>query len=97
MANPYRVLDVPDGADDQEVRAAYLALVRRFPPERAPEEFGRLRAAYAALRDARSRLRFFLFEPSAGESIDEWLEELRCETNGSRLSLEKLRRAARGG
>jgi curved DNA-binding protein CbpA len=95
MANPYRVLGVPRDAGDEAVRDAYLSLVRRFPPERAPETFQRVQTAYAVLKDERSRLRFRLFEPADGESIDEWIEEIRCETWKQRLSLEKLRAAFR--
>jgi curved DNA-binding protein CbpA len=95
MANPYRVLGVPRDAGDEAVRDAYLSLVRRFPPERAPEAFQRVQAAYAAHKDERSRLRFRLFEPADGESLEEWMEEIRCETGSQRLSLEKLRAAFR--
>ena len=91
MANPYKVLEVGPEAGDEEIRAKYHALLRRFPPEREPDAFGRIQKAYEAVRDVRSRLRFLLFEPSGGESFEEWIEEVRCETAASRLSLERIR------
>lgn len=61
IQNPFEVLGIADGADDGQVRAAYLAKVREFPPDRAPEEFEKVRDAYALLRDERSRIRYRLF------------------------------------
>jgi len=37
MRDPFTVLGVDDAADDAEIRRRYLALVRDFPPDRAPE------------------------------------------------------------
>jgi curved DNA-binding protein CbpA len=56
MREPFTVLGVTDDADDAEIRHRYLALVRKFPPDRAPERFQELRAAYDALSDERKRL-----------------------------------------
>lgn len=91
MANPYDVLGVPPHADDAAIRRSYLALVRKFPPERAPDEFRRIQAAYDAVRDLRSRLRYFLFAPSRGESLDSWIAELRSESASERWTLDRIR------
>ena len=56
MRDPFTVLGVADDAGDTEIRRRYLALVREFPPDRAPERFQELRAAYEALSDERKRL-----------------------------------------
>jgi curved DNA-binding protein CbpA len=56
MRDPFTALGVADDADDAEIRQRYLALVREFPPDRAPERFQELRAAYDALSDERKRL-----------------------------------------
>lgn len=56
MRDPFTVLGVADDADDAEIRQRYLVLVREFPPDRAPERFQELRAAYDALSDERKRL-----------------------------------------
>ncbi len=92
MPDPYNVLGVSPCADDAEIRQSYLALVRRFPPERAPDEFRRIQGAYEAVKDLRSRLRYFLFEPSRGETLEEWVAQLRAENAGARWSLERVRR-----
>lgn len=51
----YERLGVAREASGDEVKRAYRALVRVYPPERAPEEFKRIREAYETLSDARSR------------------------------------------
>ena len=56
MRDPFAVLGVGESADDAEIRRRYLALVRDFPPDRAPDRFREYRAAYEALSDERGRL-----------------------------------------
>ena len=62
-----QVLGVPENATDEEIRAAYLKKVKEHPPERAPEEFERIRDAYETLRDPRKRTQDMLLasDPSA--------------------------------
>ena len=55
-SNPYEILGVPAAATDAEVKAAYLAAVRAHPPEREPEAFKSIRAAYEQLRTPERRL-----------------------------------------
>jgi curved DNA-binding protein CbpA len=62
MSDPYLTLGVGPDADDAAVHAAYLAAVKRFPPDRDPERFQVLRAAYEALRTRRARLAQALFD-----------------------------------
>lgn len=62
MSDPYRVLGVPVTADDQAIRAAYLALIRDYPPERDRRRFERVRSAYEAISSARGRLAHALFD-----------------------------------
>lgn len=59
--DPFELLGIPRDADDEAVRAAYLAKVRESPPDRSPELFEKLRAAYEKLRDPRARIRHRLF------------------------------------
>ena len=58
---PEDILGISAASTDEEIRAAYLAQVKRHPPEREPERFEEIRDAYAALRDTRGRLRRALF------------------------------------
>lgn len=62
--NPFAVLGIDETADDAAVRAAYLAAVRRSPPDRDPEGFRRVRDAYEAVRDEERRLALRLFGPA---------------------------------
>lgn len=64
--NPFDVLGVPVDADDRTVRAAYLALVKRYPPERYPERHMAINTAYQALKDENSRLQYLLFDTQPG-------------------------------
>ena len=65
MRDPFTILGVADDADDGEIRRRYLALVRESPPDRAPERFQELRAAYDALSDERKRLETKLLHTNA--------------------------------
>jgi curved DNA-binding protein CbpA len=49
--DPYAVLRVAPDATPEEIRQAWLAGIRRSPPDRDPEAFGKLREAYDFLRD----------------------------------------------
>jgi curved DNA-binding protein CbpA len=60
-ADPFAILGVAQDADDDAVRARYLALVREHSPERDPEHFAVIRSAYEVLRTRRDRLRRRLF------------------------------------
>ena len=54
--DPFAALGLRRGASDAEIRQAYFALVRAHPPERDPETFKRIRAAYERVRDPEQRL-----------------------------------------
>jgi curved DNA-binding protein CbpA len=53
--DPYAVLELTRTATPAEIKQAYFAQVRAHPPERAPELFKRIRAAYERLRDPERR------------------------------------------
>jgi curved DNA-binding protein CbpA len=54
--DPYEVLGIPRTASAAALKQAYFALVRAHPPERAPEMFKRIRAAYERVRDPSVRI-----------------------------------------
>lgn len=54
-SDPYAVLGIEHTASTEEVKKAYFALVRQHPPEKDPEAFKRIRAAYEQLRDPTQR------------------------------------------
>jgi curved DNA-binding protein CbpA len=94
MSDPYEVLGLPSDADEAEIRRRYLELVRRFSPDRAPEQFAAIRAAYDAVRDPARRLEAQLFETSASDSLDALAADLRARLVGGRFSLDVLRALA---
>ena len=55
-ADPYVVLGLVRTASAAEIKQAYFALVRTYPPEREAEMFKRVRAAYERLRDPEQRI-----------------------------------------
>jgi curved DNA-binding protein CbpA len=77
--NPFTVLGLEEMADDEAVRAAYLAAVRKSPPDRDPEGFRRIREAYEALRDHERRLALRLFGPPPLENVAELLDAFPTE------------------
>jgi curved DNA-binding protein CbpA len=64
MNDPYSVLGLTPGAAQADIRRAYLDLVRAHPPEREPETFKQVRAAYEHLCtvDAQSETDLFLLQ-----------------------------------
>ncbi len=67
--DPREVLGVPGNATEEQIRAAYLVKVKEYPPDRAPEEFEKIRDAYESLRDPRRRARNLLFAADPGAPL----------------------------
>jgi curved DNA-binding protein CbpA len=65
LIDPYAVLGVTRQADEAEVKRAYFRLVREFSPEKDPERFQEIRAAYEKVNTAESRAQtnLFLLQP----------------------------------
>jgi DnaJ-class molecular chaperone len=78
MSNPYLQLGVPPTADDDTIRAAYLAALRSCPPERDRQRFEQVRAAFEAIASQRQRLAHGLFDTSA-PTAREVLEHLSAQ------------------
>ncbi len=53
--DPFEVFGVSPDADDATIRRAYLRLLRLHPPERDPDGFRRIRAAFEAVRSQQDR------------------------------------------
>ncbi len=101
MIKYYMVLRVPFPATDEQVRQAYLEMVKRFPPERYPEEFARISEAYEALKDETSRIRTSIDSGVRGATtnIEEEIVLLGRLTKlrGARLGLSALVEAEKKG
>lgn len=74
--DPHAALGVSPGAGDAEIRTAYLARLKEFPPDRAPAEFERIRDAYDLLRDRRRRAQYTLFGINPDAPLGSLLEGL---------------------
>jgi tetratricopeptide (TPR) repeat protein len=53
--NLYERLGVSQTSDDSLIKSSFFELVRQYPPERRPEEYGKLREAYDTLIHSVSR------------------------------------------
>jgi curved DNA-binding protein CbpA len=71
--DPYTILGVGHTASLEEIKKAYFALVRQHPPEKDPDAFKQIRAAYEQLRDPRQRQQTDLL------SWQPWIEPPRGE------------------
>lgn len=90
MNDSHAVLNLPPNASVEEVRARYLQLVRENPPERAPERFAEIRAAYDDLRDPARQLSAQLFSFRSQDTLDSLQDAVRGKLVHERLTLESL-------
>jgi DnaJ-class molecular chaperone len=61
MLTPYQILGVADKASDEEIRAAYLARLRKNSPDSNQQQFQQIQQAFALIKDSDARLRYRLF------------------------------------
>ena len=94
-SNPYYVLGLGHDADAVAIRARYLELVRRFPPEREPQRFGEIRAAYEQLRDPVTALERRLFSTTASTTFEFLQSSQRRDIRRVRLPTDLLLSLAR--
>jgi curved DNA-binding protein CbpA len=91
MKDPHETLGLTPEANESEIRRRYLELVRAFPPDRAPERFAEIHAAYEALRDPARRLQAQLFRlETASDSFEALAEDLRRRLGEARLPVDTL-------
>jgi curved DNA-binding protein CbpA len=89
MRDPFTVLGVEEAAGDAEIRRRYLALVRDFPPDHAPERFREYRAAYEALSNERRRLEMTLLRTNASAMSRLGMAALHAASPGSSRATQK--------
>jgi curved DNA-binding protein CbpA len=90
MTDAYEILGVTPGADDAQIRSRYLDLVREFPPDRAPERFAQVRAAFEDLREPLRRLERQMFSLAGKESLAAIEADLRARLRSARLPVDAL-------
>ena len=69
METPHAILGLPATATAEEVTRAYRKLVRRYPPELAPEQFARIHGAYQLATSIERRMEAARRAPE--ETIDQ--------------------------
>jgi curved DNA-binding protein CbpA len=95
VIDPYETLGISPQADEKEIRDRYLQLVREFSPERAPERFASIRAAYDQLRDPAVRLRSLLFGVGKEDSVPALIAEVRQQLRNARIPTKTLLKLAK--
>ena len=92
MKNPFILLGVPETADDEAIKKAYLQQVRQHPPEREPEQFQAIRLAFEAIKTRQDRLRYRLFQLET-PAIEALVETALQGGTGKRPTEQQLLRA----
>jgi curved DNA-binding protein CbpA len=90
MPDPFSILGLSADSSDQEIRRRYLNLIRTHTPDRDPERFVLVRAAYDQLRDPIKRLQYRLFTAGEEDSIDALLVDARAATPMRRATVDEL-------
>ena len=96
MANPLNILGVSASAGPEEIRRKYLELVRQHPPDREPERFAQIRAAYDELSDPVRQLNKLLFEFESVDSMDAIIVDLHERLRQKRIPTDVLLSMAKG-
>ncbi len=74
MEDYYSTLGIYSDSTKEEVKKAYYKLIRKYTPEKNPDEFEKIRQAYEVLMDDESRKNYDM-ENKYGDEIKEYLEE----------------------
>jgi curved DNA-binding protein CbpA len=90
MHDPYEILGLPADADDAQIRSQYLQCVKEFSPDRAPERFAAIRAAYDELRDPAARLEKLVFSPVTRDSLDALQKDVVKRLQSPKLPISLL-------
>ncbi len=90
MPSAHETLGVSNTASEAEIRGRYLQLVREFPPDRAPERFAEIRAAFDELRNPAAQLQRKLLSLSTTDSLDDLQKDLRARLSDTRLPTAAL-------
>lgn len=81
--DPYALLELMPNASEAEIKQAYFRMVRLHPPERDPQTFKQIRAAYDALKDPQNRLTVDMLR------IETWPQESAADKKPARSKARK--------
>jgi len=73
-SDPFDVLGLPRDAGESEARERYLQLVKQYPPDKSPEKFREIRAAYEAIQDPLVIARRMIRPPDM--DVPEWAKTI---------------------
>jgi curved DNA-binding protein CbpA len=88
VPTPYEILGIKPEAEDAEIRARYLELIKQYTPEHSPQKFAAIRDAYEKLKDLETRVQQRLFGYDRHLSFDEIIEEYVCRMPRRRIPLK---------
>ncbi len=93
MNDAHLILGVPRGADDRQIRQAYLAAIKVATPDTDPRRFQTVNAAYEAIKDESHRLQSYLFDISSrGDSpLDAFMRHARARSQFKPPPFEALK------
>ena len=89
MNDSHEILGLTKDAGAEAIRQRYLQLVRQNPPERCPERFAEIHAAYEQLKNPVNRIHEQLFAP-ARESLDDIIAHVKQRMAVQRIDLDLL-------
>lgn len=95
--NAYTILNLRKGAAEQEIKKAYVEMVKRYDPEKHTERFMIIQSAYERLRDPKKRAKedAFTYNGARGEfqfTADEKVDEPQPEVLARVRQLEEQAR-----
>lgn len=79
--DPLVILGIPGSATADEIRAAYLAKIKEFPPDKDPAKFEAIRDAYEILKNPYRKAEFFLTTSDAPKLLMELLATVAATRN----------------
>ena len=80
MKDYYKTLGLTKEAGQSDIKKAYFTMVRKFPPDRYPDEFMKIREAYEVLSDEVTRRQY--------DSVDTMPEIVKTYFNAGKEALE---------
>ena len=95
--DPFEVLGVNKDTTDEQIRAAYLGLVRRYPPETHQRRFADISEAYETIKTEKLRLNYLLFSKDAHGSrpLDALVTQVRLDGRAQPPSFQNLMKKLR--
>lgn len=90
MSDPFAVFGLPPESSEAEVRRRYLQLVREHPPDRAPQRFAEIHAAYEQLRNPVVRVEAKLDLIESAGSLADLIADVRGRLRATRIPTQTL-------